>query len=123
MGIALFRSAKWLRDLPVLASLLMMMYPALLACVGISYHLSLSRPVDPWEAALIADGWRASNHIPVYESQEVGHATLMYGPAEPFVLGWLFKVFGPTKLVPQLLSVGGALCLVLLNWIFLRPFL
>jgi hypothetical protein len=123
MGIALFRSPKWLRDLLLLASLLMMMYPALLACVSISYRLSLSRPGNPWEAALIAEGWRASNHIPVYESQEAGHATLMYGPAEPFVLGWLFKVFGPTKLVPQLLSVGGALCLVLLNWIILRPFL
>jgi hypothetical protein len=123
MGVALFRSAKWLRNLPVLVSLLILMYPAVLACVNIAYHLSLSRPGDPWEAALIAEGWRASNHIAVYESQEVGHATLMYGPAEPFVLGWLFKLFGPAKLVPQLLSLGGALCLVLLGWAILRPFL
>ena len=123
MDLALFRSAKSLWDLLVLASLLLMMYPALLAFVSIAYHVSLSRPNDGWEAALIAEGWRASNYIPVYEPHEIGHATLIYGPAEPFVLGWLFKVFGPIKLVPQLLSVGAALCVVLINWAMLRPFL
>ena len=107
----------------MLASLLLMIYPALLACSNISYRLSSWPPYDGWTAAEIVEGWRASIHMPVYEPHGVGHATLVYGPAEPLVLGWAFKIFGPTRLIPQLLSVGGALWLVLLGWLIVRPFL
>jgi hypothetical protein len=123
MRFAVFQPAKSREAALLVASLLLMIYPALIACLNISYRLSSWPPYDPWAAAVIVEGWRASSGLPVYEPPGVGHATWMYGPAEPLVLGWAFKIFGPTKFIPQLLSVGGALYLVLLGWIILRPFL
>ena len=120
---AFFQFTKSRQAVLTLASLLLMIYPALIACSNISNRLSRWPPSDPWAAAEIVEGWRASSHMPVYEPHGVGHATLVYGPAEPLVLGWAFKIFGPTRLIPQLLSVGGALWLVLLGWLIVRPFL
>src|SRR5262249_21157298 len=87
------------------------------------YGLWDVRVHDPWEAALVVDGWRAQHHLPVYESQETGHATLMYGPSEPFLLGALFRIFPVSKAVPQLLSLGSAITLGLLQVVILRRFM
>jgi hypothetical protein len=103
--------------LPVLA------YPALLACIRIAYQLFLEAPSNPWVAALVVDGWRSSVGLPVYEAREVGHATLLYGPAEPFVLGWLFKVFPVSNLQPKLLVLGSAIAIIILCLAVLRKYL
>jgi len=60
---------------------------------------------NPWDAAMVVEGWRAANGLPVYEDQITGHATTMYGFAEPYVLGLLFNLLPPTKYVPQVLSL------------------
>lgn len=103
--------------------LLVLAYPALLACIRIFYQLVREMPSNPWVAALIVDGWRSSVGMPVYEVQEQGHATLLYGPAEPFVLGWLFKLFAVSNLQPQLLVLGSAIGIIILCLTVLRKFL
>jgi hypothetical protein len=122
MKLAFRTGSKWLPTALFMAGLLTMAFPALLACVRLFYVLWDVRAQNPWEAALVVDGWRAQHHLPVYESQETGHATLMYGPSEPFLLGALFRIFPVSKAVPQLLSLGSAITLALFQVAILRPF-
>jgi hypothetical protein len=85
--------------------------PCALALILAALNVAEARPHTPWEAAIVADGWRAAHGLAVYEPDATGHATAMYGPAEPVVLGALFRVLPVSKAVPQLLSLAGALAL------------
>ena len=106
----------------VVGGFLLIAYFAAQASLIIGQRLADPRPRDPFEAELVADGWRASHGLPVYEPPQSGHATLMYGFAEPYVLGWLYAVFPATKLIPLLLSLVSALALVALGVAVVRPF-
>ncbi len=104
------------------AAVLMVGYLALIATGEIGHVLADARPMDPWSAAIVADGWRVAHGLPVYESVATGHAALMYGPAQSYLLGALFLVLPASKLVPEVLSVVASGALIGLGIVIARPF-
>src|ERR1700733_10410007 len=86
--------------------LALLMCNALLACISIFGKLALAMPFDPWVAAIIVDGWRFAAGLPVYEPLGQGHATLMYGPADSIVLGWLYSLFSLSNISPSLSNLA-----------------
>ncbi len=113
---------RWSPSLCIFLSIAILGYCALLASVGVTARLTQLWPQNPWEAAAVVDGWRASHNMPVYEVKETGHATLMYGPSQPFLLGLVFKVLPASKTVPQVISFLCAIGLVALVVLALMPF-
>jgi hypothetical protein len=79
---------------------------ALLACISIFGKLAVAMPSEPWEAAMIVEGWRFAAGLPIYEPPEQGHATLVYGFAEPIVLGWFYSLFSLSNLSPTLSNLA-----------------
>ena len=76
-------------------ALAILILPAFRAVVGILFDLHQARADTGWDAAMVVEGWRAANGLPVYEDQITGHATTMYGFAEPYVLGALYSSANP----------------------------
>jgi hypothetical protein len=97
-------------------------YCAALASVAGVFRLLEIWPGDPWEAGIVVEGWRAFQKMPVYEPSVTGHATLMYGPAHPLLLGFLFNFVPVSKFIPEILSLASALGLVGLFILAFRPF-
>jgi hypothetical protein len=104
--------------------------PLVVACVlvaGLAVHdvgrqLLRPHPIHAWEAALLADGWRSAQGLPVYEEAERGHATLMYGPLAPAALGAVFRSTGPSFLPARLAALASQAAVVaLLVWLFRPP--
>jgi hypothetical protein len=54
-------------------------------------RLHWSCPLSPWEAGMIADGWRALHHQPTYS---VDHATNMYGALLNVSSALIFRLVG-----------------------------
>lgn len=65
-------------------------------------------PLNPWEAGLVIEAWRAALGAEVYEPFPQGHATHFYGFLHPFLLGAIFKLTGPTVFVGRVLALGAA---------------
>ena len=55
-------------------------------------------PLNPWEPALVCDAWRAAHGRAVYADPLLDHATVMYGPLWPHLLGGLVRVGLPADL-------------------------
>lgn len=107
----------------IIASVALLAYPALLALLSITHHITQLAPHDPWESAEVIEGWRLRQGLPLYEDKVVGHSTLMYTPGEPWLLGWLFRLCGPSLFAVRLLSLIGSLSLIAGIWLVLRPYL
>src|SRR5262249_32875905 len=122
MELLLRLSEKWLPSFCIALSFLVLSYCAALAIIPVIFRLSEIWPQDPWEAAVVVEGWRAFQKMPVYESSVFGHATLIYGPAQPFLLGLIFNFVPVSKIVPEVVSLTSALGLVGLIILALRPF-
>jgi hypothetical protein len=99
------------------------LYPALVAVDALIHVLTSARPTDPWESAMLTEGWRAAHGRPVYQAPAAGHATLMYGFAEPYLLGALMRVFGFSKQVAEMLSLTSTAAICAMGISIIRPFL
>jgi hypothetical protein len=87
----------------------------------LSRRIAHAQPNTPWEAGLIADGWRVSRGTALYEEPRAGHATAMYGPLLPLTLGAIFKVTGANNYAGRIFeAVCGLLAVTLLAFALTR---
>lgn len=96
------------------AGFLLLSYASIFALANVARVLASGRPQNPWVSALIVDGWRATQGLPVFGPQSSSHAALMYGPAEPYLLGLLGHWFPASGQSPHLIALSASLGLVAL---------
>jgi hypothetical protein len=72
------------------------------------------QPHDPFDAGQVAEAWRTTQGLPLYEDATTGHATHMYGALAPYALGLVFRVTGAKLWVARLLQLSSAIFIVAL---------
>jgi hypothetical protein len=75
-------------------------------------------PITPWESAIVVDGWRVTQGLPVYADPAVDHATHMYGPLITYASAPLVRAFGPDVRIPRGIALASAVTLcALAAWV------
>jgi hypothetical protein len=82
---------------------------AAVSIAAIIFRLTRHYPLNPYESEYFVDGYRALHGLAVYEPLGVGHATMAYGPLEPYLLGLLFRLGGPSFLAARAVSTAAGL--------------
>lgn len=86
-----------------------------------AYNLTRPWPVHQWESGMVAEAQRVAVGLPVFEPAETGHATHMYGPMTNWIVGGVFKLFGPSLYPGRLLSLFSIVAAVALLIRLTRP--
>jgi hypothetical protein len=87
--------------------------------VSIVFRLHRPFPLNPYESAYVLDGYRAEKGLPVYEPLSIGHATMPYGPLQPYLLGLIYHFTGPNLYGGRVISLLAGLGLTaLFIWAF-----
>ncbi len=87
-------------------------YVFVFALVGLARLMFRAAPNDPWEAGEVVEAWRSMRGLPVYEPAASGHATHFYGALTPWLLGWVFRVFGVSQTVARAVELGASVALI-----------
>ena len=88
--------------------------------VFIGFRCLLPYPINPWEAGIVVDAWRALQGETIY-AVGIDHATHMYGPLTTAFLAQAFEFTGPLLQLGRFVSaVSGIAIVVLLAKIFGR---
>lgn len=74
--------------------------------ISAGWRLTRPNPLNPWESTIVADAWRTTRGIDVYNGEARTH---MYGPLVTYANADVFLITGPNLLTPRLLSTIGCL--------------
>lgn len=90
------------------------LFVLLLTSAIVKKELLRYSPIGFWESGVIVEAYRWSQGKPIYEDIETGHATLMYGPLMPVLVGEIFSITGPNNKIPPILNLTASLVLITL---------
>lgn len=95
---------------------------------AIFFRMTWDSPLNPWEAAYVVAGESVARgigayHVPGDPKSGIGvegHAAVMYGPAQPFLIGLITKVIGVSPYTGRVISLTASVAIVALA-VLLQP--
>ncbi len=84
---------------------------------NIAHRLAYPFPIEYLEDAIFFHALRVYNGEPIYVDPNSGFAAIIYAPGYFYILGWLFKIFGPSIITARVISLACTVSiLTMLAW-------